>query len=312
MIASQLEPHFNEALAQRLGASAVLAIPRGVPQALPSAVSVLVAAPIDPALPAPPGWPFNLAWVQLVTSGTDKHPAWMLEGVPVSTARGVAAEPIAEYVVAAIFDDAKSLATLWIDRPGQWATRPLTAVAGATVGLVGLGAIGTAIARKMLALGARVIAYRQSGRPSDVPGVEVLDTLEAVLSRSDHLVLAAPATPATRHLLNRRSLAHARPGLHIVNIARGELIDDDALLDALAQGTVRRATLDATVPEPLPAGHPHYNHPAVRLSPHTSAIGLPARLALADKVVENLARWRRGAPLLDRVTLPFTAEARTG
>ncbi len=308
LIASQLEPFFNAALAGRLGAE-VVPVPRGAPAALPAEAKVLVAAPLfgvwdlphqrtPPAQPK--GWPFGLEWVQLVSSGTDHYPQWLLETLPVSTARGVAADPIAEYVIGTIFEAVKGLHTLWINDPQAWRTRPLVPIQGSTLGLVGYGAIGKAVARRALGLGIKVHALRRSAQ-ADEDGVVFARSIEELLAVSDHLVLAAPATPQTRHILNAQSLAAAKPGIHIINVARGSLIDDDALLAALADGRVARATLDTTTPEPLPAGHPYYSHPNVRISPHTAAIGSGARLALVEKVAANIERRSRGIVLLDAV-----------
>jgi len=297
-IASQLEPFFNTALEEEFGLT-VLPVPRGVPQSLPEDVVALVAAPMDPVAVRPTGWPFGLQWIQLVTSGTDKHPAWLPRTVPTATGRGVAAGQIAEYALAAILYQAKRLDTLWVHDPQAWNAGPLGSIAGSTVGVIGLGAIGGALARKLLALDAKVLALRDRPLPSPIEGVEILHDIAALLAHCDHVVLAAPATPRTRHLLNRTTLASAKPGLHIVNVARGELIDDDALLWALASGSIGAATLDATVPEPLPAGHPFYTHPRIRLSPHTAAIGRLSRYALARKTAENHQRWLSGRPLLD-------------
>lgn len=297
-IASQLEPFFNAALAETSCLS-VVAVPRGVPQSLPEDVKVLVAAPMDRAAPRPDGWPFGLQWIQLVTSGVDKHPDWLLQSVPTATARGVAAQQIAEYALAAILYEVKKFGDLWVRDPVDWNAGPLGSIAGSTVGIIGLGAIGGALAQKLLALDAKVVAMRGRPVPSSVQGVRVLNSLPALLACADHVVLAAPATERTHHLLNRDTLAHAKRGVHIVNVARGELIDDDALLWALDTGLVGAATLDAVAPEPLPAGHPFYSHPRIRLSPHTAAIGRQSRLALARKTVENHARWLAGQPLLD-------------
>lgn len=306
LIASQLEPFFNEALADRLGAE-VLPVPRGAPAALPAEARLLVAAPVFgvwdlPHVPNPPdqpaGWPFGLEWIQLVSSGTDHYPRWFLDTLPVSTARGVAAGPIAEFVIGAIFEAVKALHTVWIDGPEAWRTRPFAPIEGTTLGLVGYGAIGRAVARRAQGLGMRVRALRRAASAAE-DGVAFARSVEELLAVSDHLVLAAPATPQTRHILNAESLRAAKPGIHIINVARGSLIDDDALLDALADGRVARATLDTTTPEPLPAGHPFYSHPRVRVSPHTAAIGNGARLALVEKVAANLERRRQGLGLLD-------------
>lgn len=301
-IASQLEPFFNTALEEETDLK-VVPVPRGVPQSLPEDVVALVAAPIDPTASRPAGWPFGLRWIQLVTSGTDKHPPWLLESVPTATARGVAAQQIAEYALAAILYQAKRLDRLWIRDPQAWTAGPLDSIAGCTVGIIGLGAIGSALASKLLALDAKVLALRDRPIRSSVEGVEVLHDLPSLLGHCDHVVLAAPATPRTRHLLNRSTLGAAKPGLHIVNAARGELIDDEALLWALASGRVSAATLDATVPEPLPLGHPFYSHPRIRLSPHTAAVGPLSRYALARKTAENHQRWLNGRALLDLVHL---------
>ena len=297
-IASQLEPFFNDQLAERLGAP-VLALPRGVPQRLPEGVRVLVAAPWTENTGAPAGWPFALDWIQLVSSGVDVFPHWFLQGVPVSTARGVAAESIAEYVIAALFDATKRLPDVWIHGPGQWRQRPFRALRGSTLGIVGYGAIGQAIAHKALGLGLQVQVLRRDAAAPVGEGVRRAGSVEELLAASDHLVLAAPATPQTRHLLNHRTLQAAKPGLHLLNVARGDLLDAEALRAALADGRVALATLDTTEPEPLPESHWLYQHPRVRISPHTSAIGPETRLALVDKVVRNLARRAQGLPLLD-------------
>jgi phosphoglycerate dehydrogenase-like enzyme len=147
----------------------------------------------------------------------------------------------------------------------------------------------------------RVLAVRRSTGPTEVPGVVQVNGILELVSQADHLVLAAPLTPATRHVIDRNVLTHARPGLHIVNVARGALIDDDALLDALDAGLVARATLDVTEPEPLPAGHRYYQHPRVRLSPHASVHTPRTPERFAAKFAENLARFLAGATLLDRV-----------
>jgi phosphoglycerate dehydrogenase-like enzyme len=114
-------------------------------------------------------------------------------------------------------------------------------------------------------------------------------------------VLVAPSTPHTRGILDQRAFADVKPGLHLVNVARGSLVDLPALRAALDDGRVARATIDATDPEPLPAGHWLYGHPRVRLSPHISALGEISRQAAEWIAIENLRRFQHGEPLIGRV-----------
>jgi phosphoglycerate dehydrogenase-like enzyme len=146
-----------------------------------------------------------------------------------------------------------------------------------------------------------VRALRRSGAPSGVPGVEIARDLGSLLAGADHLVLAAPSTRETRHLLGAAALARVKPSLHLVNVSRGDLVDQDALRAALDDGRVALASLDCVDPEPLPAGHWLYAHPRVRVSPHISW-SMPGALdLLIEPFVENLRRFAAGEPLLHRV-----------
>ena len=302
VVASQLNEAFNGAFAQALPEVDILAVPPGPPAALPHAAKVLIAAPFRKAggsLPAtpPPGWPFDVKWVQLVSVGIDFYPPWLFEGPVVTSARGSSAVALAEFALAAIFASAKKLPDIWIDRFEAWAPTPIRLVQGGTLGIVGFGSIGEALAPRACALGLNVLAVRRSKTPIGVEGVEQLDDLGELFARSDHVVLAAPATPETFHLVNRKLLAQAKPGLHLINVARGALVDDEALLWALEEGLVGLASLDVTHPEPLPFNHAYYTHPKVRLSPHTSVHTPDTRQNLAAQFAQNLSRFREGSPL---------------
>ncbi|HPU50745.1 MAG TPA: NAD(P)-dependent oxidoreductase [Burkholderiaceae bacterium] len=299
VIASQFGEIVDKRLAQEMPHVKWLSIPTGAPASLPPEVNILLSAsyPRDPASPLrvrPAGWPFNLKWVQLISAGIDSYPPWVFEVDKVSTGRGVGAEPIAEYVLAAIFEHAKKMPRLWVKGPEQWKQSSLGMVRDSTMGIVGVGPIGLALATKGLALGMKVQALRRSAAPFPVPGIERAGSLREMFAQCDQVVIAAPATPETRHMVNAEVLASAKKGLHLINIGRGSLIDQPALLAALDAGQLARATLDVTDPEPLPAGHPLYSHDKVRISPHTSAISSYIREALVAKVARNLARFQAG------------------
>jgi phosphoglycerate dehydrogenase-like enzyme len=238
-------------------------------------------------------------WVQLSGTGVDKVPHEMYQSRVVTCARGASAIPISEFVLAAMLAFEKRLPEVWLDEPPEhWNFAELGGLQGRTLGLVGLGGIGSAIAERAVPFGMRVRATRRTAAPSPVAGVEVVPSLDDLLTTSDHLVLAAPATARTRHLLDTDAFAHVKPGLHLANIARGSLVDQDALRVALDDGRVARATLDTVEPEPLPAGHWLYSHPGVRLSAHVSW-GSPAGFDPAlDLFIENLQRRAAGEPLL--------------
>lgn len=305
IIASQLDEDFNDVIRQRLAHThpdaRLIDVPSGVPSDLPTEVSILLARPINvrgylaPDTP-PPGWPYGLKWVQVVSSGIDFYPQWLFNGPPVSTSRGSAAENIAEFALAAIFAAAKRLPDIWV-HDSQWNFTALTPLKGTTLGILGFGAIGRSLASKAHALGINVLALRQSQTPFEVEGVEAARDIHDLFARSDHLVLAAPLTGAPRHIVNSAVLASAKPGLHLINIARGGLLDHGALLEALDSGTIGLASLDVTDPEPLPDGHPLYTHPRVRLSPHTSAISTNSGHEIADSFLANLERYLNGLAL---------------
>jgi phosphoglycerate dehydrogenase-like enzyme len=308
IVASQFGDVLNNALRARVPDISIVPIPRGVPNDLPPGAIALFAAPNfalrDVAsAPQPSGWPHRLRWVQLISAGADAYPRWFFDGPIVTCARGPSAEPIAEYTLAAIFAAVKSFPDLWVHAAADWRQKRVGNVAGSTLGIAGFGAIGQALARKALPLGLRVVAWRRTDTPIDIPGVERAADLPDLLRRADHLVLALPATRATKHLITTETLAHAKPGLHLINIARGTLIETDALIPALDQGLLSRVTLDATDPEPLPEHHPLYTHPRVFISPHSS-MGTPDVLErLADKVADNVVRFRNQTPLTDIVDI---------
>jgi phosphoglycerate dehydrogenase-like enzyme len=245
----------------------------------------------------------GVRWVHTLGTGIDRFPLDLLGDRLLTCSRGASAIPIAEWVLAMMLAFEKRLPDAWIRAapPGGWSRMALGGLHGRTLGLVGLGGIGTAVARRALPFGMRVLACRRTATPAEVSGVEVIASLPALVASADHVVIAAPSTPATRHLFDRAIFAAMKPGAHLVNVARGALVDQDALRVALDEGRVAMASLDAVEPEPLPEGHWMYDHPRVRLSPHVSWHMPGAVDLLLDCFIDNLRRWRAGQPLTGMV-----------
>jgi phosphoglycerate dehydrogenase-like enzyme len=255
------------------------------------------------------GWPDivrwldvgGVQWVQLSGTGVDNVPSEVFAGRTVTCARGASAVPISEWVLAAMLAWAKRFPETFLsEAPPYWnfPNPPLDRLEGSTLALVGLGGIGEAIARRALAFGMHVRAMRRTATPSPIPEVEIVTTLDELLPGAHHVVLAAPATAKTRQLFDVHAFKLMTPGAHVVNIARGALVDQDALRAALDDGTVAMATLDTVDPEPLPAGHWLYAHPHVRLTAHVSWYTPELQQAAVEILVENIGRFQRGEPLL--------------
>ena len=149
-----------------------------------------------------------------------------------------------------------------------------------------------------------VRGLRRTHRPSPVAGVELVGSLAEVVDGADHVVVAAPLTPATRHLIDAAALAAMKPGVHLVNIARGGLVDQDALRVALDDGTVALASLDAVDPEPLPEGHWLFSHPqGAAQRPRLVELAGRHRRPCSSASRPTCAAWLDGGPLPDRVDL---------
>ncbi len=239
----------------------------------------------------------HVKWVHVMGTGIDWLPDAAFEAPVLTCARGGSAVAISEFVLAAMLAFEKQLPELWARPPAEVFTRAaLGGLRGRHLGLVGLGGIGQAVATRALAFGMVVGAARRHDGPSPLSGVSSAP-LEEVLGSSDHLVLAAPLTPETYHLIGKSTVGLLKPGVHLVNIARGKLIDQEALRPALDDGRVARATLDVTDPEPLPQGHWLYSHPRIRLTGHLSWSSPAGYGPLIDAFLQNLGRYLSGETL---------------
>jgi phosphoglycerate dehydrogenase-like enzyme len=174
-------------------------------------------------------------------------------------------------------------------------------LAGSTLGIIGLGAIGSALAERAAALGMRVVASRRSWQPGlAAPHVDTLygpGGLPELLGESDVVVLCAPSTPETRGMIDADALAAMKPGALFVNVGRGTMVDEPALVDALERGHLAAAVLDVTSEEPLPSEHPLWNAPNVYISAHCSATSDGYVERVLAVFLDNLARYLAGEPL---------------
>jgi D-3-phosphoglycerate dehydrogenase len=166
---------------------------------------------------------------------------------------------------------------------------------GATLGLVGLGRIGSRVAVAAQALGMNVVAHDPVLSSTSVDGVRLVD-FDELLRTAQVVSLHAPSTPATRHLIDAASIATMRRGVYIINCARGPLIDQQALLAALNDGQVAGAGLDVTEPEPLPVGHPLLDRPDVIITPHIASSTAAGRRRLFEHAVDNALAVLAGRP----------------
>lgn len=262
----------------------------------------------------------RLAWVHSATAGVERvlTPASRARGLVITNARGVFSRPIAEYVMLMILAVSRRLPQLLeLQRERTWQPLEGSELRDVTVGIVGLGSMGRAVGALATAFGCRVIAVRRraaAGTAAAVGELEELPLGEAMLERvdgpeglpalmaeSDFVVLAAPLTPETEGMIDEAVLAAAKPGSWIINVARGRLIDERALVRALRGGPIGGAVLDTFAEEPLPATSPFYDLSNVILTPHTSWSSGRVLDRSVELFCENVRRFAAGEPLLNVV-----------
>ena len=245
----------------------------------------------------------GVQWVHLIGTGVDRFPLDLLAPeVTLSCSRSGSAIAIAEWSLTMMLAFEKRLPDSWLtEAPARWFQSDLGSLYGKTFAIVGLGGIGERAALLARPFDMRIKALRRSLRPAETEGVEIVGSLAEVLADADHVLIAAPLTAETRHMINAESIGWMKPGVHLVNIARGGHVDQDALRVALDSGHIARASLDTVDPEPLPEGHWLYSHPSVRLSAHISWSMPAAQGLLHDTFRENLRRYLDGRELINVV-----------
>ena len=246
-----------------------------------------------------PELPASVRWVQLPSAGVEQ---WLRAGVVgdgavFTSAGGSFGLPVAEHALALILAAAKAIprsarARTW-DPDGRDRVRALE---GATVAIVGAGGIGRALISLLAPFGAEVLAVTRRGRPVQGAARTLpADRVAEVFPAADYVVVAAPATDGTRHIVGAAELAAMREDAWLVNVARGSLVDTDALVEALRTGSIGGAALDVTDPEPLPDGHPLWE--LALITPHVATPPDAEARHFAARVRENVRRLAAGEEL---------------
>lgn len=257
----------------------------------------------------------TLRWAHSAAAGVSASLGALVgaSGVVFTNSAGVHAEPMAEWAVGAVLHFFRGIdRVVRAQAERRWAKDALTElptgmreVAGATAAVFGLGGVGTAVARRLTALGATVRGVRRRPELGGPAGVAVYgpDALADALAGADILVVAAPLTGGTRGALGAGELARLARGAVVVHLSRGRVLDEGALLGALAAGQVGAAALDVFGEEPLPAGHPFWTHERVLVCPHVSAVSPRFWERELELVLDNWTRYRAGRELRNRVDL---------
>jgi phosphoglycerate dehydrogenase-like enzyme len=262
----------------------------------------------------------RLSWVHSATSGVERAltPAARQRGVVATNARGVFSRPIAEYVLMMILSVSRRLPQLLeLQRERTWQPLEGAELRDVTVGIIGLGSIGRAVGALATAFGCRVVAVRRRGESgtagsgTDEEGRQLgeltlarvggPETLPELLGESDFIVLAAPLTPETEEMINAETLSMVKPGAWLINVARGRLVDERALIRALADGDLGGAVLDTFRDEPLADTSPFYDLPNVIVTPHTAWSSGRVLDRSVELFCDNLRRFAAGEPLLNVV-----------
>ena len=248
----------------------------------------------------------NLKWIQTTSAGLDAilTPEVVERGLLVSNASGLHAAPVVETAWALTLAVARGLKTFQQDQKDHvWNPFGPMDVNGRTAGIVGLGGIGRRYARIAAAFGMRVIAVDRHSppKPDEVESLWGLERLNDLVAESDVLMIACPATVETQGLIGPEQLALMKPTAILVNIARGGIVDEPALIESLKNGRIAGAGLDVMKTEPLPADDPLWDTPGLILTPHIAGLSTDRSRRVVEFFCENLRRYKRGEELQNLV-----------
>jgi phosphoglycerate dehydrogenase-like enzyme len=258
----------------------------------------------------------RLRWIHTGSAGVASllHPELTQHDITLTNSAGIHAEPMAETVIAMMLHFTRGLDhAVRAQSRGDWHTAPweqvgsgIRELTGATLGILGFGGIGRAVARRATALGMKVSALRRgSTKPGeDAADVQMLhgaDALDTMLKQSDVIVITVPSTAETRGMIGARELALMRADAVLINVARGDIIDEDALADTLRAGRLRGAGLDVFAHEPLAPASPLWSLDRVLITPHVSATTTRYWERQGELILGNIDRYMAGQPLLNTV-----------
>jgi len=247
----------------------------------------------------------KVRWVHSRSAGLDSllFPELVESPVPLTNGSGVFSPSLGEFALAAILYFAKDFRRMIRNQvAGRWEQFDIVEISGQTVGIVGYGDIGRAVATRVRAMGMRVHAVKRHGPPlyNVDPLVDQIYSPEhrvEMISRCDYIVASAPLTEETRGMIGEAEFAAMKPSAVVINVGRGPVIDEDAMLNALTAGRIKGAGLDVFTHEPLPEGHPFYRLENVLLSPHCADHTADWLEQAMRFFLENFERFRKGEPL---------------
>jgi phosphoglycerate dehydrogenase-like enzyme len=253
-----------------------------------------------------------LHWVHIHSAGADRqiYLDLLARGVQVSTSSGANAQVVATVALAGILALARRFPLLWAEQQARrWTPmmgeRMPRDLPGQTATIVGWGPIGQKLGSLLQALGMKVVAVRQQAQAKPDPQSVAMVSFEdwhQILPTTDYLVLACPLTPQTRQLVNAEAMALLPPGAHLVNVARGEVVDEGAMLAALQSGHLGGAFLDVFAHEPLPQDSPLWTLPQVMVTPHAAGHSDGNETRVGQMFLDNLRSWTEGVPLRNTVS----------
>ena len=248
----------------------------------------------------------KLRWVQSISSGVDSfmYPEFINSDVLLTSEKGLVGEHLADHAFGLLLALTRQLAAARDLGPDSWNNRPgLRAqeveLTGLNLGIIGFGGTGRAVAKRAHAFGLRIRAIDKDlmDGTDSVNKVESAEALDDLLAWSDILAICCPLTEETDKLINQETLGQLKPGAYIINVTRGEIIDEDSLVDALKSGHVRGAGLDVTPREPLPAESELWRLPNVVMTPHTAGASQYRASRNLERFISNVEKFRQNLPL---------------